>query len=57
MSLPYDYSRCLSDGCPLASKCARNTDEGRPGYQTITLYTYDQNGCDDFIPNERKDGE
>jgi len=38
MKLPFDYSRCLREECPLSRKCARFMDPGRPKYQTFTDY-------------------
>lgn len=34
MTLPYDYARCMSKGCPLEDICQRKTP-GHPTYQTM----------------------
>lgn len=37
MTLPYDYARCITQGCEFAAMCARK-DPGRPSYQPIAKY-------------------
>jgi len=38
MKLPFDYSRCDNENCPLSQKCARFLDPGHPTYQVYTDY-------------------
>lgn len=54
MTLPYDYTRCITPGCAFAAMCARKAP-GRPGYQSMAEYPggFD---CHGFIYRDEDDG-
>jgi hypothetical protein len=49
--LPYDYSRCYTQGCPLEETCMRKTP-GHPTYQTIFHPTPSGDECNYYIHKE-----
>lgn len=52
MTMPFDMSRCAvapgNAACPLAARCLRRIDKGRPTYQAYTAYRGGDD-CDGFI--------
>ena len=49
-TLPYDYSRCLNDECPLKTNCLRYTD--KPDViLSYTLFKNEGNKCEHQIEN------
>ncbi len=36
--LPYDYSRCANEECPLRGNCLRALSPGHPTYQVYTAF-------------------
>ena len=54
-TLPYDYARCISKGCPLEETCMRKTP-GHPTYQTVFSTTPSMN-CAYYIHMEEDEDE
>jgi len=52
-TLPYDYARCMTVGCPLEKTCMRKTP-GRETYQTM-FAPKPSNYCAYYIPKEEDD--
>ena len=50
--LPFDYSRCATEGCALAATCRRK-EPGHPTYQAFSLFP-GGNACRAYIPKETR---
>lgn len=48
--LPYDYSRCINDECPLKTNCLRYTDRPKV-ILSYTLFKNEGNKCEYQIKN------
>jgi hypothetical protein len=46
--LPFDYSRCMNEGCPLRDRCLRKLSPGHPTYQVYTAFPGGED-CRGFI--------
>jgi hypothetical protein len=53
-TLPYDYARCWTKGCPLEETCMRKTP-GRETYQTVFSPTPSVDECAYYIHKENDD--
>lgn len=49
-TLPYDYARCYTQGCPLEETCMRKTP-GHENYQTI-FFPVASEDCKHYISYE-----
>lgn len=46
-----DITMCINEDCKVKTRCHRYTAKPTPGRQSYSLYTWDDTGCDHFLPN------